>query len=294
MNGHLRRWAGLVLVLTLTGWIVGCKDDTKAKTKAAPAGGASVDVNLSATELTEISSVSATIVLGEDPGADVTVAVSTDDENELEFSVDGGETFAASVEMSFTSSNWDTEQELIVQGKADGVADGDTAPTITIGPSAGSAVTFDEVSSPVTVIDVAGVGTEVPLSEVGSAWSQCFSETYDMSGTLISDILADCSKSYLMLACRPAGTSDLAVAAYAGRDDVTFDTGINSSEVHNANAVSWYFNGSQSWGYTAKGTGVIKGNCDYRDSSVDSGSGNPTALTRLCWHTAGGNALSDG
>lgn len=131
-----------------------------------------------------------------------------------------------------------------------------------------------------------GIKTNVPESSILShGWSNCFSGDY---GTVysIATILAGCGGSHLMMACRPAGAGTLALAANAPVADVTFVTPVDNTTVHNANGVSWYFNTSQSWGFSAQHDPVWKSACDFD-------TGNPTPPSnpelKLCWNAGSGN-----
>jgi hypothetical protein len=79
-----------------------------------------------------------------------------------------------------------------------------------------------------------GVKENIP---VPGGWTQCYADTYNVVLNLqIANIQASCTKQYMMLACRPAGQSNLQVAAMANRSDVMFDTGTDNTP-HNANGV---------------------------------------------------------
>ena len=122
-------------------------------------------------------------------------------------------------------------------------------------------------------------------------WTPCFTDTYADEFAPLSDIRAACTGHNLMLACRPNGSPNLSVLAYAPRDDVFYFTGGNNLP-HVANGVGWYFNDyfSLSWGFAPSGAPVSLMACDTVDSSFD---GNPggTADQRLCWHLGGGGLL---
>jgi Stigma-specific protein, Stig1 len=109
-------------------------------------------------------------------------------------------------------------------------------------------------------------------------WSQCFVTTYADTSTVVSDVETACSGSQLMMACRPTGSDTLQLAAYAGRDDVTFEEGTGDT-THNANGTEWYFDDSYSWGFAPGGSSVERNSCDVEN--INSGDG----AQRLCWHT---------
>jgi hypothetical protein len=71
-----------------------------------------------------------------------------------------------------------------------------------------------------------GVIKNVPIADLtAQGWSQCFRDNYVESNHSISALLGACNQNYLLLACRPVGSSTLTMAAAAPRSDVTFDTG---------------------------------------------------------------------
>ena len=123
-----------------------------------------------------------------------------------------------------------------------------------------------------------GPQTNVPVNVVtGGGWTECYRDRYEIH--LDADfVLARCPGDKLMLSCRPAGSSSLALLAQADRSDVTFDTGNNSSSLHVANGTGWYFNTDsiQSWGFVRAGDTVQKENCDIDGSGAND--------ERLCWH----------
>ena len=124
-----------------------------------------------------------------------------------------------------------------------------------------------------------GVVTEVAEADL-EGWEICFSETYASSGASLATVLADCDGDYLMLACRPVGSTSFTVAAYAGRDEVTTEVGSVQVVATEGNGVSWYYSNSYSWGFYEQGDGVSRGSCDTLSGSYPG--------HRLCWHTSGG------
>lgn len=139
---------------------------------------------------------------------------------------------------------------------------------------------------------VSGACTLVPYSPVGPqenvdpallvGWTPCLTETFD-SGTSIASVLAACSGTDLMLACRAVGATNLQVLAWAPKAMVTTDTGAsNNGVVTVANGTAWYFSNSWSWGFAAAGDVVAKQSCDTE-----------AGAKRLCWHTSG-TSLSAG
>ena len=116
-------------------------------------------------------------------------------------------------------------------------------------------------------------------------WSVCFSEPFDGASTSLTTILSqECTGANLMLACRPIGDDTFTVAAYAPRDDVTFDTTTDRTTTHLANGTEWYFNYSRSWGFAAAGVPVQKQTCDTDGTDAEH---------KMCMHTSDG-VLSPG
>jgi len=128
---------------------------------------------------------------------------------------------------------------------------------------------------------ISGIGQNVPASTL-YGWMPCFRNRYGQSKS-ITDIQAACIGADLLMACRPAGNANFTLVAHAPMADVFFDTGINTTTVHNANGVDWYFNLSRSWGFAQAGTGVSKSTCDTASNSPGS---------RMCWHTGGSSVTS--
>ena len=113
-----------------------------------------------------------------------------------------------------------------------------------------------------------------------SDWSACYTTTYStvLTSSLLTSILATCSKAKLLLGCRPVGNTILTVAAMGNRSDVLYNCGSTSSCVYTANGVGWYYSNSYSWGFAQGGDSVTRSSCDTAST-------NPTY--RLCWHTGG-------
>jgi len=130
-----------------------------------------------------------------------------------------------------------------------------------------------------------GVRNNVAVAELAAqGFSQCFNSQYATAGASLTQVLAQCSGSQLVMACRATGSSTLLVAATGFRADVLFDTGAAASTVHTANGVNWYFNTSLSWGYAPAGLAVNKNSCDIETASQGQ---------RMCWHTSA-NAMLGG
>jgi hypothetical protein len=130
--------------------------------------------------------------------------------------------------------------------------------------------------------------TNVPeVFITAQGWEVCYSDLYNNSTTPLSTIFSQCTKSNLMLACRPVGSANFTVAAFANRNDVLTDTGPPSDNInitHVANGEGWYYNSNSDfggWGYAKAGDPVAKTQCDTRSTE--------NADKRLCWHTFNGN-----
>jgi len=138
-----------------------------------------------------------------------------------------------------------------------------------------------------TVYTFSGVQTNLPAAQL-AGWTECFSELYNVSGTPLATILAQCDQENLLLGCRAvADPTILIVAANAPRADVIFDTGTGDVP-HDANGVGWYYNDSYSWGFALQGDPITRSSCDIQDSPNDANAGVNGDL-RLCVHTGGGN-----
>lgn len=133
-----------------------------------------------------------------------------------------------------------------------------------------------------------GVQTNVPVATATSGWTECYKEGYEANSS-IAALLASCSKSKLMMACRQTGSPTFNVLAQAPRADVFFDTGSGSNSTHTANGVAWYFNDDWSFGFAPAGAVVNRNSCDVEDLNGNE----PNYATRMCVHTGGGQT-SDG
>lgn len=114
-----------------------------------------------------------------------------------------------------------------------------------------------------------------------SGWAQCFGGLYNGS-TPLPEVLANCTKSKLLLACRPVGAPSFTLVAMAPRADALFDCGADSACVHPGNGVGWYYDEESSWGFAPAGEAVTRTTCDINSGPL-----------RMCWHTMG-NAVSSG
>jgi hypothetical protein len=125
---------------------------------------------------------------------------------------------------------------------------------------------------------VSGVQQNVPATSL-TGWSACHTDLYNNYDTPMSQILMQCDKAKLLLACRPVGSPTFTTLAMAPRADVLFDCGFEQNCTNVANGVGWYYSDEYSWGYAPGGENVSRNSCD-------------TELTmngdRLCWHSSVG------
>ncbi len=140
----------------------------------------------------------------------------------------------------------------------------------------------DGTVDPGCLYTFSGVQNDVPIADL-FGWTECYLDSYGDYGTPLSTILAQCSKSKLLLGCRQNGASTLALAAHAPRVDVTFDTGSGNTP-HDANGTGWYYSDDWSWGFAGQGDVLERNSCDVASTNPEK---------RLCWHTGGGN-INDG
>lgn len=136
-----------------------------------------------------------------------------------------------------------------------------------------------------------GVQLNVPEADL-VGWSECFTDNYDGSFTDLTQILQQCDKAKLLLACRPVGDTTFSVVAMAPRDDVLYPCGSDPACTHDANGVGWYYDQFYSWGFAPAGSPVNRNSCDIIDSQSYPGGGAADGDSRICWHTGG--ALSSG
>ncbi|MEZ4295176.1 MAG: hypothetical protein R3B70_09370 [Polyangiaceae bacterium] len=124
-----------------------------------------------------------------------------------------------------------------------------------------------------------GVQQDVPATEL-TGWTQCYVDNYANFNTSMSQILQQCDKGKLLLACRQVGQTVFKTLAMAPRADVLFDCGSQEDCTHPANGVGWYYSDSWSWGYAPEGEVVSRNSCDVNSQA---------SPDRLCWHSGGGN-----
>jgi hypothetical protein len=130
-----------------------------------------------------------------------------------------------------------------------------------------------------------GVQLDVPEVDL-VGWSACFNDTYDGSFTDLSQVLQQCDKAKLLLACRPVGSSTFSVVAMAPRSDVLWPCGSDPGCSHEANGVGWYYDQFYSWGFAPAQSPVNRNSCDIVDSQSYPG-GASDGDSRICWHTGG-------
>lgn len=127
-----------------------------------------------------------------------------------------------------------------------------------------------------------GVQKDVPEAAL-LGWSLCYSDHYDNFSTPVATILSACSKSKLLLGCRPVGQPIFNLVAMAPRVDVLFPCGNLTNCTKQSNGVGWYFDDNFSWGFAPGGQPVNRNSCDYDDGTQTS------PELRVCWHTSGMN-----
>ena len=128
-----------------------------------------------------------------------------------------------------------------------------------------------------------GALLSIPVSAVtAGGWTQCYSDTFDISGVSLASIQGGCTGPHMMLACRPTGNATLTLAGHALKTEMLTDTGaaINGLSTQ-LNGLDWYYNDSWSWGFFEPGDGVTKNSCDVAGGAFPN--------RRLCFHTGGGS-----
>ncbi|MFO7561148.1 MAG: DUF4215 domain-containing protein [Enhygromyxa sp.] len=128
-----------------------------------------------------------------------------------------------------------------------------------------------------------GPQVDIPQANL-VGWELCWSGLYGTNSPPLADILQNsCTKSKLLIACRPVAATDLTALAMGEREAVTFDTGTGNVP-YNHNGVGFYYNDSYSWGFALEGDPIQRNSCDTAQ-------GNPQF--RMCWHSYD-SALSGG
>ncbi len=131
-----------------------------------------------------------------------------------------------------------------------------------------------------------------------SGWTECFRESYATAGTSVDDILAACPGEDLLMACRPASSETLTLAAMASREAVTAECDGSPTCTFAENGVGWYFYPQNSWGFAPDGQIVNLDSCDF-DGTEERPAGESTAEPlpnpelRLCWHMGESDAVDE-
>ena len=125
---------------------------------------------------------------------------------------------------------------------------------------------------------VSGVQQNIPESQL-TGWTECFKDLYNNYNTPMSQIVQQCDKAKLLLACRPVGQTVFTTLAMAPRADVLFECGSATNCTQQSNGVGWYYSDSYSWGFAPGGEPVQRTSCDTQNTS---------SPDRLCWHSGGG------
>lgn len=125
---------------------------------------------------------------------------------------------------------------------------------------------------------VSGVQQNIPPAQL-TGWTQCYQDFYGNFNTPMSQILQQCDKSKLLMACRQVGQANYRVLAMAPRVDVLHECGQDSTCAFESNGVAWYYNDSWSWGFVPGGQVPNRFSCDVN---------NPNSDDRICWHSGGG------
>jgi hypothetical protein len=113
-------------------------------------------------------------------------------------------------------------------------------------------------------------------------WSNCYNGSYGQQPS-IAEILAQCTKPKLLIACRSAGSQTWDLVAMAPREDVLFDCANQIGCTKQSNGVGWYFSDNWSWGFAPGNVAVNRNPCDYDPAEVEP--------ARLCWPTSTGVVL---
>jgi len=117
-------------------------------------------------------------------------------------------------------------------------------------------------------------------------WEVCHTSVFGSGSSALGSILYGTCRigAELMLACRPIEQVGgyFTLAAYAPREDVTFNTGYNNIyTTHTANGSEWYYDSDQSWGFAPEGASVYKNPCDFGVQEEKD--------YRMCMHTDKGD-----
>lgn len=134
-----------------------------------------------------------------------------------------------------------------------------------------------------------GPQTNVALSTVtDGGWTLCYSAAMATPlGDSASVATSACGGDRIMLAARATGSATLLALAWASKDDVFFDTGINRDVTHIANGTAWYNANRSAWGFAPAGKTVYKFHCDLNHGDN---------AAKICLHTyssIGGHRIND-
>lgn len=126
---------------------------------------------------------------------------------------------------------------------------------------------------------VSGVQQNVAPSQL-TGWTQCYQDLYGNFNTPMSQIVQQCDKAKLLMACRQVGQPNFKTLAMGPRVDVLHECGQDSTCTMVSNGVGWYYNDSWSWGFVPGGEIPNRFSCDVN---------NPGSDDRICWHSGNGN-----
>jgi cysteine-rich repeat protein len=119
-----------------------------------------------------------------------------------------------------------------------------------------------------------GVKHDLPAADL-VGWEMCWSDSYYGNGKLVGSIGDSCTKTQLLMACRPFGSGTLALAAHSPREDVMYPVDYSLGERHIANGVAWYW--SPEHGHVGFGPSGNTNTCEAQGED-----------DQLCWLTGGG------
>jgi Stigma-specific protein, Stig1 len=148
------------------------------------------------------------------------------------------------------------------------------------GKVCGAATPYCSASTCVDRRIFTGIVKDEAVATLTNGWTECFKQTYGTGGATVASMLAACTKSNVMVACRRTGSATMTVAAQAPRTDAFFDVGNASEARREANGASWYFSGGASFGFAPTGEPITRLSCDTASSR---------AQERMCVHTSNGN-----
>lgn len=127
----------------------------------------------------------------------------------------------------------------------------------------------------------AGIQQNLTLSSLtGAGWTVCYEDTYVAVDVPITDVLAACQGTYMMLACGQVGSGTLALAAADRRSTVVQQDAEGLGTHHVSGSVGWYYTPTQSWGFFPAGQSLERDSCDTLGQAMGD--------RRLCWHAFAG------